>query len=148
MTPEEQSALDAYFWKRTRGIIVVLLLVTLYGWWGGSLEDLSQGRLRSGPNGVNKYESVVLHSDKLVGVITGKKELHRWWPPFTRYQVSYEYTIGDDRHQATEQLDDARECYDALTVGQQAYIYYNRDVPEQTFTECHFKMLVNKKPLF
>ena len=128
---QEQDELDAYFWKRTKVIVIVLPLVTLAG-------------LLIGPYRENRYDSVRYHSDKTAAVVTGKRENAAWHRQSEQYLVTYDYSIEDEKFTTTEDIGH-RECFDTMTVGQQIYIYYNRDHPEQSYTECRLNHLISKK---
>lgn len=131
---QEQDELDAYFWKRTRIIILVLPLVTVAGLW---------------PYNDSRFNSVRYHSDKTAAVVTGKKEEGTWlqWLHVKqdgRYLVTYDYMIEDEKFTTTEDMG-YRECFDAAQPGQQIYIYFDREHPTQSYSECHLNRLTGSK---
>lgn len=128
---QEQDELDAYFWKRARIIVIVLPLLTVAG-------------LMVGPYGENRYESVRYHSDKTAAMVKGKTEYAPWYRLHPQYLVTYEYSIGDEKYTATEDME-YKECFDAVTVGRQTYVYFDRSRPDQSYTECHLNRLTARK---
>jgi len=126
VTPQEQDELDAYFWQRTRKIVVVIVLFTL-------------GGLMIGPYQERRFHSVKYRSDKTAAAVTGKKEYAAWYSVYDTYQVTYDYSVEDETFTTTEEIE-YKECFDRMVVGQQIYIYYDRNQPEKSYNECDINL--------
>jgi hypothetical protein len=129
----EQDELDAYFWKRTKIIVIIVPLATI-------------GGLLAGPFKENRYDSVIYHSDKTAAVVADKTEYTPWYALDSRYRVTYDYTIEDRSYRNTEDMK-YKGCFDKLIAGQQTYIYYDRNQPQQSYTECNLNRLAGRKAI-
>lgn len=130
---DEEDALNAYLKKRSLVVIIGLPLITAIA-------------LTASPWRGNPYNSVYYHSDKTAAVVTGKEEFTPWYSSFfpsafTQWQVTYRYSIEGTDYTNTEDTG-YKDCFDKMTVDQQTYIFFDKEKPGQSYTECKLRHLV------
>jgi hypothetical protein len=135
---DQEDALNAYLKTRSICVIIGLPLITAIA-------------LTASPFKGNPYNSVYYHSDKTAAVVTGKEEITPWYfaflpqsPMFTQWLVSYRYSIGDAHYTHTEDTED-KNCFDKMDVDQQIYIFFDKEKPEQSYTECKLNRLTGRR---